>query len=167
MNLSDPTDLFFDQLRDLYSATSQVILTLPELADNASSPDLRSLLLDHEGESVRHKEAIAAIFRRHGADPDGEICKAIRCLIEVGNEHLAKTEDPQLRDLLLIAHCNQIEQYEIAGYGFTVSLAQHVGLTKDACDLAEMLGEEQEMTRRLARVAANIFGARIPAESAN
>ena len=167
MNFGDPTDLFFDQLRDLYSAKAQVILTLPELAEYASSSDLRSLLLSHEHESLLHKKTIAAVFERHGADPDGEICEAIRGLIKGGNAHLAKIDNPQVRDLLLVAHCNRMEHYEIAAYGFTVSLAQHLGFSKDAYDLAEMLGEEQEMTRHLAKVAASIFGERIPAPDHN
>ena len=130
MNFSDPTDLFFVQLRDLCSAKSQVILTLPELAAHASSPGLRNLLLDHERDSIRHKKTIATIFKRHGVDPEGKICEAIGGLIKSGNGYLAKTGNPQVRDLLLVAHCNRLEHYEIAAYGFTVSLAQHLGWLK-------------------------------------
>lgn len=162
MNLSEPRELFFDQLRDLYSAKSQVILTLPELAEYTSLPELRSLLLEHESESIRHKEAITGIFHRHGEEPHGEIAEGIRGLIVAGNARLARAENPKIRDLLLVAHCNRMEHYEIAAHGFTVSLAQHVGFAKDAYDLAGILGEDQEMARRLAHVGAAVFGDHIP-----
>ena len=163
MKLADPTDLFFEQLRELYSAESQVILTLPELAEGASLPSLRNLLLKHEGESLRHKRVIGGIFDRHRADPEGEICKAVKGLIKGCNHHLAKTEDPRVRDLLVAAHCNRIEHYEIAGYGFTLSLAQCVGLQKDSDDLLGVLQEEQEMSRRLAEVTKAILGSPVSA----
>jgi ferritin-like metal-binding protein YciE len=162
MNLSEPRELLFDQLRDLYSAKSQVILTLPELAGYTSLPELRALLLEHESESIRHKEIITAIFERHGEPPDGEISEGIRGLIVTGNARLARAENPQIRDLLLVAHCNRLEHYEIAAHGFTVSLARHVGFVKDAHDLAGMLGEDQEMAHHLAQVGAAVFGEHIP-----
>jgi ferritin-like metal-binding protein YciE len=163
VNLHDPTDLFFEQLRELYSAESQVILTLPELAECASLPDLRGLLLKHEGESIRHKAVIAGIFDRHATDPDGEICKAVRGLIKGCNHHLAMAEDSRIRDLLVVAHCNRIEHYEIAAYGFTLSLAECVGLQKDSDDLLGVLQEEREMSRGLAEVTKNILGSPVPA----
>jgi len=159
MKLNSPTELFFDQLKDLYSVESQVILTLPDLADNASDPALRSLLLDHEGESERHKTIVKRIFETHGRNPGGDICKAIKGLIEGGNEHLAKAEDPLVRDLLLIAHCNRIKHYEIAAYGFTVALAQCVGLINDARALGDILSDEREFARHLESIAEELFGA--------
>ncbi len=159
MKITNPNDLFFDQLKDLYSVESQVVLTLPDLAEKASDRSLKALLLDHEGETLRHKEVVTAVFERHGVDPGGDICKAMKGLIDGGNEHLAKTEDPSVRDLLIIAHCNRMEHYEIAAYGFTVALAECLGLTRDASDLTEVLEEERRTARQLGAIAAEIFGA--------
>lgn len=158
MKIASPTDLFFDQLRDLYSVESQVILTLPDLAEHASNPTLRNLFLEHEGASLRHKEIVTAIFERHGVDPGGDICKAVKGLIDGGNEHLAKAEDPMVRDLLLIAHCGRIEHYEIAAYRFTTSLAESIGFSRDAAELGEILQEEEQTARRLATAGAELFG---------
>lgn len=158
MKLSTPNDLFFDQLKDIYSVESQVILTLTDLADHATEEALKSLLLEHEGASERQKKTVSAILKRHGVDPGGDICKAMKGLIDGGNEHLAKAEDPLVRDLLLIAHWNRIEHYEIAAYGFTTSLARSLGLTRDAEELAEILEEETTTARQLAEIASGIFG---------
>jgi len=95
LTFSTPSDLFFDQLRDLHSVESQVILTLPDLAEQAGDPSFRKLIAAHEEDSMRHKDVIVSIFERHG--------KASKGLIDGGNEHLAKTEDAVVRDLLLVA----------------------------------------------------------------
>ena len=159
MKIASPHDLFFDQLRDLYSVESQVILTLPDLAEHATNRMLRDLLLQHEGASLRHKEIVTGIFDRHGVDPDGDICKAMKGMIDGGNEHLAKAEGHLVRDLLLIAHCGRIEHYEIAAYRFITSLAGCVGFSRDAGELGEILAEEEQTARRLAAVGSELFGA--------
>lgn len=158
MNLTYPQDLFFDQLRDLYSVESQVILTLPELAEQAQNETLRRLLAGGEGASLRQKERLAAMFDRHAVDPGGDICKAMKGLIDGGNEHLAQTADPLVRDLLLVAHTNRILHYEIAAYSFAATLAECAGFAREARQLEESLEEERSMARQLAGTAAEIFG---------
>ncbi len=158
MNLKHPTDLFFDQLRNLYAAKAQIILTLPELATRATFPELRRLLSGHEKPSRQHKDLLLSIFERHGAEPSGEICSGVKTLIECGDERLARAVDPKVRDLLLVAHCNLIKHYEIACYGFTTSLAECMGLHREAEVLASILDEEKDLTHRLASTAAHLFG---------
>ncbi len=158
MTLDHPTDLFFDQLRVLYSAKAQVILTLPELAARATFPDLRRLLSDHEKPSHRQKAMLLSIFERHGAPPGGEICSEVKTLIECGGERLARAGDDKVRDLLLVSHCNLIKHYEIAGFGFATSLAECLEMHREAEVLASILAQEKDLTHRLARTAADLFG---------
>jgi ferritin-like metal-binding protein YciE len=158
MNIAYPQDLFFDQLKDLYSVESQVILTLPELAEQAHNKTLRRLLAEGEGASVRQKQRLTTIFKHYAVDPGGDICKAMKGLIDGGNEHLAQTEDTVVRDLLLVAHTNRILHYEIAAYSFTATLAECAGFTREAGELQESLEEERAMARQLASAAAEIFG---------
>lgn len=158
MSIAYPQDLLFDQLRDLYSVESQVILTLPELAEQAQNETLRRLLAEAEGTSVRQKERLCEIFARHAVDPGGDICKAMKGLIDGGNQHLAQTEDTVIRDLLLVAHSNRILHYEIAAYSFTATLAECAGFSREAAALQESLEEERDAARQLAGAAAEIFG---------
>ena len=161
MNICNPTDLFFDQLRDICSVESQVILTLPDLAERADSTSLHRWLVSHEEKAVHQKESVISIFERHGKNPCGDICKAMKGLIDGGNEHLAKTCDTVVRDLLLVAHCNRIKYYEIAAYGFATDLAGSIGLSWDQQELAAILEEERKSIRALTGIAAGLFGARI------
>lgn len=159
MNIRTPSDLFFDQLKDLHSVESQVIDTLPDLADHANHEGLKSLLIDHEGESVRQKQAISGIFGHHGVDPGDSVCLGMRGLIEGGNQQLSMTEDSHVRDLLLIAHCTRINHYEIAAYGITRLLAEHVGFERDTGVLQQSLEEEMTFSRQLAAIASELLDA--------
>jgi ferritin-like metal-binding protein YciE len=158
MNLEHPDDLLHDQLRDLYSAESQVILTLPELAGQARHPALRRLLVDHENQSLEQKERLQRVAERHGIEASGDLCKAMQGLIEGGNEHLEHAKDPLVKDLLLIAHCNRIKHYEIAGYGFILSLAECLGRREDAEDFAHTLDQEKQFVSELAKQGNALFG---------
>lgn len=164
MNIDKPIDLVHDQLRDLYSVESQVILTMPELARQANHPALRKLLQDEEARSLLQKERLQQVADRNGFDPSGDLCKAMKGLIEGGNAHLAKAGDPLVKDLLLIAHCNRIKHYELAGYSYIVALADGLGSREDAESLRLTFEEEREFAEELARQATQLFG--IPLETA-
>lgn len=160
--IDNPNDLYFDQLRDLYNAESQILLALPELIENAALPALSDLLASHERQTARQKKRLCMIFQRHDEAPDGALCQAIRGLIAGGRAHLFKTTEVRVGDLLLIAHTRRIKHYEIAGYSFAASLAQHLGLDHDAKILRETLREEELAASRLATIAGRLFEATTP-----
>ena len=157
MNPKSPADLYFGQLRDLYSVESQVILTLPELAAATSPSPLREFLQDQEPLAMRRKRRLQGIFKRHHAPSDGDICEGMKGLIHGGNRHIAMAKNPVVRDLLLIAHCSRIKHYEIAAYQFAATLAGYLDYPKDLETLAEMLGEAKEAEGRLEAFASGMF----------
>ena len=157
--IDNPNDLYFDQLRDLYNAESQILLALPELIENAALPDLRDLLVLIERQTARQKKRLRTIFQRHDTPPDGDLCQAIRGLIAGGRTHLFRTTDRQVADLLLIAHTRRIKHYEIAGYSFAAALARQLDLASDAAVLDEILAEEERAAARLAEIAGRLFKA--------
>ncbi|RYD38092.1 MAG: ferritin-like domain-containing protein [Verrucomicrobiaceae bacterium] len=142
MNTNTPRDLLFDQLRDLHSAETQILSSLPGLAARAAYPPLCALITEHAGQTRRQLETLASIFQRHGMEPGNDKCKAMEGLIAGGDAHLDQVEVPQTRDLMMVAHCSRIEHYEIAGYGIAVRLAQRLGLQEEAAILESILGEE-------------------------
>lgn len=157
MTLDNPYDLLFDQLRDIHDFECQLSPSFTELAVRATWPDLGVLLQDHGRECDRQRDRVRGIFSRHGVPIGDDRCKAIEGLIEGGNKHLDEATDPQVVDLLLVAHCNRIKHYEIAAYSFTASLADCLGYKEDAAVLEQSLGEEHEVKQALAQCAANVF----------
>ena len=157
MKIDTPRDLLFDQLRDIHDFENQLRPSFAELSVRATSPELRSLLEDHGRECEIQRDRVRGIFSRHGVEIGNDKCKAIEGLIKGGDKHLDQATDPQVIDLLLIAHCNRIKHYEIAAYSFAASLADCLGLQDDAELLEQSLQEEHAVKESLAQAAANVF----------
>lgn len=157
MSIQSPLDLLLDQIRDLYSAESQAVLTLPELAALSPEENLRNLLLRFEQHAMSHKERLKKACQRLGATPDGDICKAMQGLIEGGNQHIDRAKGRETKALILIAHANRILHYQIGGYSFATALAGQLGLEEIAHSLNATLREENAGVCALADAAGDIL----------
>ncbi|HLA63524.1 MAG TPA: DUF892 family protein, partial [Rhodothermales bacterium] len=75
-------ELYVQQLRDLYSAETQLIEALPMMADAATHADLKNAFQDHLTVTRRQKERLEQIFQRLGQDPGGHTCQAMKGLVK-------------------------------------------------------------------------------------
>ena len=157
MSIQSPPDLLVDQIRDLYSAESQVVLTLPELAAVSPDENLRNLLLRFEQHAMTHKERLKEACDRLETHPDGDICKAMQGLIEGGNQHIEQAKGQETKALILIAHVNRILHYQIGGYSFATALAGQLGLAEIEESLKATLREENAGVCALADTAGQIL----------
>lgn len=153
-----PRDLFFDQLRDLYSAEQQLSESLPLLVTLTSCDELRNLLVAHARQTDQQLVNLYRMFARHGLVPGNDKCRAMEGLIEGGESHLRAVEEPNTRDLMMIAHCLRVEYYEIAAYGITQRLAEGIGFDHEAEILKQSLSEEEAVARGLRALEPKIFG---------
>ena len=60
--INDLQDLFIDQLRDLYSAETQLTKALPKMAKAATNPQLKDAFTGHLKETEGHVQRLAQIF---------------------------------------------------------------------------------------------------------
>jgi ferritin-like metal-binding protein YciE len=153
MSINSLRDLFFDQLRDLHSVEEQLSAALPALEEKANSRDLRDLFAAHATITGGQRNRLLRIAALHGEEIGGDTSKAMRGLIEGGDEHIAKVTDPLVKDALIIAHATRIENYEIAAYGVARSIAESLELNEEADLLAESYLEEVRMEAALTRLA--------------
>ena len=145
--------LYFDQLRDLYSAESQLIAALPDLANSVTDPELKRTFQKHMGETRTHRARLQDIFCRHGLNPGGDGCEAVRGLIREARRHVGRAKAGHVRDAVLIAVTNRIEHYEIAGYGTARAFAECLGYVDDADILGTSLEEESDADEAITRIA--------------
>ncbi len=158
--------LYFDQLRDLYSAENQLVAALPEMVTSSTHSELRQAFSNHLDETRNHLDRLDEIFADHGISGDGEECDAMRGLILETRKHLAATSPGDVRDALLIACANRIEHYEIASYGVAKAFAQSLGFDQAAELLDETLQEEGEADKLLTKIATGgVFGTGINQEA--
>lgn len=151
MKLETLEDVFVDQLKDLYSAESQLIRSMPKMAKMCQSPELVQCLQEHLEITERQRERLDQISEMLGKKLTGKGCKAMKGLLEEGREAEEFGKGP-VRDSLIVAAAQRIEHYEIAGYGTVRAMAQALGRSELVELLDATLQEEGEADKLLTKV---------------
>jgi ferritin-like metal-binding protein YciE len=153
MKIESLEKLFVDELKDIYSAESQLIRALPKMAKAASSPVLREAFESHLEETKVQKERLDQIGEALDVRLTGKKCAAMEGLLEEGKEILEADGLPSLIDAALIAAAQRVEHYEISAYGTARALAQHLGYEDAAKLLDETIHEEGAADHKLTKIA--------------
>jgi len=154
MKLDSLEDVLVHQLNDLYSAEDQLVEALPKMAQAASNDELKKAFEHHLEETRDHRDRIQEIFGQLGKRRTGEECKAMKGLIEEGEE-VIKTSggDSSAKDAALIAAAQRVEHYEIAAYGTAKTLAGELGHDEAKDMLDQTLDEESNADKLLTKIA--------------
>jgi len=146
-------DLLKHEIKDLFSAESQLINALPKMAKAASTSDLQKAFESHLEETKGHKERLEKAAELLGFSPTGETCNAMQGLIEEGEEIIEMDADEDVKDAGLIASAQRVEHYEIAGYGTACKFAKMLGKEEVRALLKKTLDEEYEADSKLNGIA--------------
>jgi ferritin-like metal-binding protein YciE len=146
-------DLFEHQLKDLYSAESQLVKALPKMVKAANDKKLKKAFEDHLEETKEHKKRLQEICDELGFKPTGEECKAMKGLIEEAEAFLKEDAEDDVRDAGIIADAQRVEHYEISGYGTLVRYAKELGHKAVANKLQKTLDEEYNADQSLDKLA--------------
>jgi ferritin-like metal-binding protein YciE len=148
--------LYVEQLKDLFSAETQLIEALPKMADAAHSPVLKKGFRGHLKETREHAKRLQRILKSLGEKPEGKTCQAMKGLIKEGNEAISEDATPALKDVALIAAAQRVEHYEMAGYGCVKTYATLLGWKADATVLETTLKEEAATDKKLTTAAKTL-----------
>lgn len=148
-------EVYFKELRELYSAEQQLLEVLPKMADAATDLMLKNALRAHWAETQIHKARLREIFSALEDEPAGAICRGMERLIKAACEYTKSGGAPELRDAALIGAARRIEQHEIAGYGSARAMAKRLGETRAADLLEQTLEEEDVADQKLTSLAGN------------
>lgn len=146
-------DLFEHQLKDLYSAESQLLKALPKMAKAATDKKLKEAFEKHLKETEEQKTRLEEISKELGIKPAGEECKAMKGLIKEAEDFLKEDAEDEVRDAGIIADSQRIEHYEISGYGTLVRYAKELGHKAIATKLQKTLDEEYKADESLNKLA--------------
>lgn len=157
MKLENLHSLLVEELQDLYSAENQIIEALPDLIEEASSPDLKSALQQHLEETRGQVRRLDQIFSQlPNVKKDGKTCKGMKGIIKDGQDLLDTDAEPEVLDAGMIAGAQRVEHYEIAGYGTVRTYAQLLGRKDWAQLLEQTLNEEKQADQKLNQLASRI-----------
>ncbi len=135
-------ELLIHELQDLYSAETQLVDALPEMAEAATAEDLKAAFDEHLDETEQHVVRIERVMEILGASPKGPTCAAMKGLIQEGKQAIEEVDDGATRDAAIIAAAQKVEHYEMAGYGSVRTFAELLGETEVAELLQATLDEE-------------------------
>lgn len=163
-------ELLKHELKDLYSAETQIIKALPEMIDTAKNADLKNALKDHLKVTKTQKDRLDKIQQLlgeekqapvkkgffanlFGSDEGEEHCKAMEGLIKEGNALLNEDMSAEVMDAAIIAAAQKIEHYEISSYGTARAYALQLQLNEVAKLLEQTLNEEYQADDLLSKLA--------------
>lgn len=153
MEMSNLQDLLVDNLKDLYSAETQMLKALPKVARKVENEQLRQALTMHVKETEQQVKRLEQVLDQMGEKPGGKKCHGMEGLLEENKEMMAEDADPDVMDAGLIVGCQKAEHYEIAGYGSAVTFAKLLGNDQAARLLAQSLDEEERTDKKLTQIA--------------
>ena len=165
MEMNSLQDLWVENLKDLYSAETQILKALPKVAKKVDSDQLRQALQMHLKETEGQVNRLERIFKKLGEKPTGKKCHGMEGLLEEAKELMGEDVEPDVLDAGLIVDCQKVEHYEIAGYESAVTFAKLLGDEESARLLAQTLDEEEKADKKLTEIAESTIN--VEAASAN
>jgi ferritin-like metal-binding protein YciE len=148
--------LYVDELKDLFSAESQLLKALPKMAKAASSDVLRSGFEKHLEQTKDHVQRLEEILESLDESPKGKKCVGMEGLVKEGSEVTEEGFEGAVLDAGLIGAARRVEHYEMAAYGATCEIAKVLGQNKHASLLEKTLAEEKQTDQKLADLAKEI-----------
>jgi ferritin-like metal-binding protein YciE len=163
-------ELLKHELKDLYSAETQIIEALPEMVEAAADRELKKALQQHLEVTKAQKQRLEEVQKLLGEEntaPESkgffanlfkssegeEHCKAMEGLVKEGNSLLKEDMTAEVMDAAIIAAAQKIEHYEISSYGTARAYALQLELGKVASLLEQTLKEEYEADDSLTSLA--------------
>lgn len=159
MELQTLKDLYVHELKDLYSAESQITKALPKMAKAAKNRQLSAAFRQHLDQTKRHSTRLEQVLKGQGESTRGPKCEGMEGLVKEGDK-IIKESDAEIRDAGLIAAAQRVEHYEIASYGCARTYAQLLGDKKGARLLDTTIKEEGATDKKLTKLARSVINLR-------
>jgi ferritin-like metal-binding protein YciE len=150
---SELKELYVDELKDIYSAETQLVKALPKMAKAAVSEELREGFEGHLEQTKGHVRRLELIFTALDEKPTGKHCKGMEGLIKEGGEAAEEGYEDDANDSALIGAAQRVEHYEIAAYGTVRAMAEKLGEGEAAKLLSQTLQEEKDTDMKLSEIA--------------
>lgn len=159
MKIESLRDLYVHELKDLYSAETQITKALPKMAKAASNEELAAGFTTHLEETKGHLGRLKQILEGLGETTRGEKCAGMEGLLEEGSKMLEEDLPDEVLDAALIGAAQKVEHYEISGYGTVRTFAEHLGEDAAVDLLQQTLDEESETNEKLTALAESSVNA--------
>lgn len=153
MKITTLEEMLTDELKDIYSAETQLLKALPKMAKSVDSEELRTALENHYEQTLMHVDRLQTICDQLEINPKGKKCMGMQGLLEEGAELLKNEGEVEPIDAGMIGAAQRVEHYEIAAYGTARAHARQLGFKDVAELLGQTLEEEKQANAHLTQIA--------------
>jgi len=154
-------ELFELELKYAYDCEQKLVKKgLPNMMENAASPELKSALEQHLQETRTHVARLEQVFSRLGVAPDTKDNDIFDEMASAAKDSISNIDSSPLRDCALIVNGNVVEHYEIALYGSLVSFARNLSLQDAVSTLEQTLKEEKAADAKLTEIGETLMNAK-------
>jgi len=158
--ISNLSDLYIEELKDLWSANDQMARALKKISQKATHPKLKQMLdVSQEGIS-EHTALLKALIANQDEKVSKEHCKGMQGLVDEALKHTIDDgpEKGPVLDAAIIAQYQRMTHYGITGFGTVAAFSQALKFKDDNKQLRAAVKElyvADELMTELAEAAVN------------
>jgi ferritin-like metal-binding protein YciE len=153
MLLDNFSDLFQRGLEYAWDCESLLLKQIPEMADAASSGQVKQALQGYRADAGKQAAALERIFAQLGRSPSAERHEPIRMIMEECERQISHLDPSALLDAALVFAASQMAHYEIGLYRSLAGFARTLGMNDIATALEKILADEKNAADRLTQLA--------------
>jgi ferritin-like metal-binding protein YciE len=147
------TELFLEELADIYYAEKLLLKALPKMAKAARAESLKDAFAEHLSQTEQQVQRIEEVFGLFDKPAKSKKCEAMEGLVAEGKTIMAEWKGSHACDAALIAAAQKIEHYEIASYGCLCTWAKLLENDEALELLKETMNEEETTDDNLSKLA--------------
>ena len=158
--VSNLSDLYIDELKDLWSANDQMARALGKMAPKATHPKLTQMLESSQNGISGHTDLLKALIANQHGTVSKDHCKGMEGLVTEALKHTiddGPDKGPVL-DAAIIAQYQRMTHYGITGFGTVAAFAKALKLQDDNKQLraaVKAMYVADELMTELAEAAVN------------
>lgn len=159
-DIQNLSDLYIDELKDLWSANDQMARALKLIAPKATHPKLKQMFESSGKGIASHTNLLKALIANQGEEVSKEHCKGMQGLVAEALKHTVE-EGPSMGPVLdasIIAQYQRMTHYGITGFGTVAAFAKALKLDDDNKQLKAAVKDmyrADELMTELAEAAVN------------
>lgn len=158
MKMTSPEDLFLHELQDMYYAEKALVATLPKLAEEAGTRELKRAFTSHLRETKKHVKNLERVFESIGEKAEGKPCPGIDGIRKEHDEFVREHGATDgVMDVFLTGAAARAEHYEIAAYTGLLSKARALKQRDAVKLLQENLRQEKEALRTMEGISKRLL----------
>ena len=159
-NISNLSDLYIDELKDLWSANDQMARALKKIAPRATNPKLKQMLESSQMGIADHTNLLKALIANQDETVSKEHCKGMEGLVTEAVKHTIEDapEKGPVLDAAIIALYQRMTHYGITGFGTVAAFSKALKLRDDNKQLkaaVKDMYQADELMTELAEAAVN------------